>query len=151
MPQSQKAKPRTNLPRRGGIDSNVQPGEGPVVRGDMDALLSRIKKLQPRLGQGLGSGAARCKCQVLGDAFHKDEPRDRSQSRPSCIRRSHWPDPRVAPGPDPRLKGQKEDSEMGSRSMVIFRGLYDEEPGGWGMLSLEGPQGVLVGESSLHP
>ena len=91
VPRSQKAKTRTNLPRRRVIDSNVQSSEGPVVRGNVDALPSSVKKLQPSLGQGLGSGAASCKWQVLRDAFHKDEPRDRTQGRPSCIYRSHWP------------------------------------------------------------
>lgn len=48
----------------------------------MDALLSSVKKLQPSLGQGLGSGAAGCKWQVLRDAFHKDEPKDRTKRGP---------------------------------------------------------------------
>lgn len=40
----------------------------------MDALSGGVQQLHPGLGQGLGSRAACCRPQVLGDALHEDEP-----------------------------------------------------------------------------
>lgn len=40
----------------------------------MDTLLGSVQQLQPGLGQGLGPRAAGRRWQVLGDAFHEDQP-----------------------------------------------------------------------------
>jgi hypothetical protein len=47
----------------------------------MDAFLGSVQELQPGLDQGLGRWAASCKWQVLRDAFHKDEPGERTKKR----------------------------------------------------------------------
>lgn len=56
------------------VDPNVGPCEGPVVGSHVDALLGSVQQLHPGLGQGLGRRAASCKPQVLGGAFHEDQP-----------------------------------------------------------------------------
>lgn len=56
------------------VDPDVGPREGPVEGGHMDALSGGVQQLHPGLGQGLGSRAACCRPQVLGDALHEDEP-----------------------------------------------------------------------------